>query len=664
MNLDEQKDPAQKDIKFILNLFNSNKFIDAKKEIDKQTINFPNSPILFNMLGAVFSAQNESDKAIENYKKAIKLNPNYAQAYNNLGTVLNKLYKTNEAIDSYKKALSLKVDFAEAYNNLGNAIRDLNRPKDALWYFEKAIKIKSNYVEAYNNLGATYEELGNIKEALINFQKAVKIEPNYVEAHNSLGMVLSDLGRFDESLSSYKKAIKLNPNYEKSYNNLGNLLNNLIKFDEATAAYRQAIKVKNDYAKAYSNLLFNLLFKENSDPDSYLLEAKKFRSNCKPKKKLSFHYQYEKKPIKLKLGLVSADFGEHPGGHHMLSTLTELKKKNFDLIIYSNFDRRDEIAYRFKNLFSKWYSIEKKKDEEVVESIFKDGIHILMDLQGHSAKNRLPIFMYKAAPIQVTWLSQGSTGIPEIDYFVGSPYVTPKSEEKNYVEKIWRLPEIESCFTPPDFDLKINNLPAIKNNFITFGCVNKLTKMNNDTVALWSKILLSIPNSKLLLKNKNLNSQKIIADTFERFKKYNINKNRLILKGRSDTRKEVLEVYNEIDIALDPFPFQGHTSTEEAVWMGVPVITLKGNRFLFHFGESLNSNLNMKDWIAENQNEYVTKAIKFSSNFDGLSKIRKNLRQIALRSPIFDAARFTNHFSKMLWDMWNNFSRKNEFKKH
>ena len=149
-----------------------------------------------------------------------------------------------------------------------------------------------------------------------------------------------------------------------------------------------------------------------------------------------------------------------------------------------------------------------------------------------------------------------------------------------------------------------------------------------------------------------------------RFAKHNININRLILHGRAVTRKEVLEVYNEIDIALDPFPFQGNTSTEEAVWMGVPVVTLKGDRFLFHFGESLNSNLNMKDWIAENQDEYVTKAVKFSSNLNELSKIRMNLRQIALRSPVFDAPRFAEHFSRMLWEMWNNFSRKNEFKKH
>ena len=651
-----KKDPTQESVKFILELFNSSKFIEAKKEIDKQIATYPNSSILYNILGAILAAQNQLDKAVENYKKAIKINPNYAQAYNNLGIALHKLNKINEAIDCYKNALRIKTDFVEAFNNIGNAICELNRPEDALHYFERAIQVKPDYAEAYYSLGITYQDLGKQKKAIDNFQKAIKIKPGYAEAYNNLGVVFRDLTRFDESISSYNKAISLKPKYEKSYNNLGNLLNDLGKYDEATAAFHQAIKIKPDYALAYSNLLFNLNYKTDFDPDEYLLEAKKFRLNCQPKKNLSFQYQYETKPTKLRLGIVSADFGNHPGGYFSLSTLRELSKKNFELIAYSNFDREDEFSSHFRSLFSKWNSIQKKKDDKVVEQIFKDGIHILMDLQGHSAKNRLPIFVHKPAPIQASWLAQGSTGIPEIDYFIGSPHITPKSEEKYYVEKVLRLPEISQCFTPPDFDVKINSLPALKNNFITFGCVNNISKINDNVIALWSKILLSISNSKLLIKNQNLDNKKITENFLERFKKQDISKNRLILRGGSITRKELLEVYNEIDIVLDPFPFQGVTTTCEAVWMGVPAIVLKGDRYLFHFGESINANLNMYDWIAENRNEYISKAIKFSSDVDQLSKIRMNLRKIALQSPVFDAPRLSKHFSQMLWKMWEKFN--------
>ena len=655
-NSDEiTKDPPEKEIKFILELINLNKIVDAENDLNKKMLTYPNSSILFNIRGAILASKNVLDEAIINYKKSIEINANYAQAYNNLGIAFHKLNKIDTAIKNYKKALSLKKDFAEALNNLGHAYIDFDKPKDSLQYFNKALESNPSYAEAYNGMGAANEELGNKNDALKNYQKATEIKPDYAEAYNSLGTLYSNLSKFDESLSNYKKAIQLKTNYEKAYNNLGNLLSNLGKFDEATNAYKQAIKIKPDYPKAYSNLLFNLIYKTDFDLNYYLSEAKKFRLNCKTIKKLKFTYKYETNPKKLRVGFVSADFGNHPGGYFTLGLLRELRKKNFELVAYPTIERQDELSRHFKPLFSKWSLIKKKDDENVVKQIINDGIHILIDLQGHSAKNRLPIFIYKPAPVQVTWLGQGSTGISEIDYFIGSNYITPKDEEKHYVEKVLRLPEISQCFTPPDFDLKIENLPAIKNNFITFGCVNKLAKVNDDVIALWSKILLSVPNSKLLLKNKLLDSKEIIDTTIQRFKKQNVKKEQLILEGESKTRKELLNIYNKIDIALDPFPFQGNTTSIEAVWMGVPIITLKGNRYISHFGESINSNLNMSNWIAENYADYILKAKKFSSDINELSKIRTSLRQSCLQSPVFDSKRFSKHFDQMLWKIWKDF---------
>ena len=519
--------------------------------------------------------------------------------------------------------------------------------------------MNSNYAEAYYNMGTAYEALGDKKTAIENFQKAIKVKPDYAEAYNYMGLIFSNEMEYEKSATSYNKALEIKPEYEKPYNNLGNLLAELGKYDEATKKYHQAIKIKPDYALAYSNLLFNLNYKINFDPHLYLSEAKKFRINCKTiKKKLNFQYQYEKDPKKLKIGFVSADFGNHPGGYFTLSTLRELRNKNFDLVAYSCWDRTDEYVHHFKPLFSKWNSIEYKSDEEVVEKIFKDGIHILIDLQGHSAKNRLPIFIYKPAPIQASWLGQGSTGIPEIDYFIGSPHVTPKNEEKYYVEKVLRLSEISQVFTLPDYDIKVNNLPAKKNNFLTFGSTNKLTKTNDEVISLWSKILLSVPDSKLFIRSKELKNKKIIDDTFNRFAKFNIDKNRLILKGEAISRKEFLETYNQIDITLDTFPFQGNTSTCESVWMGVPVLTLKGDRYLFHFGESINSNLKMFDWIARDQKDYIAKAIMLASNFNLLENIRKNLRKKMLESSVCNAQTFSEDFSNMLWKMWKIFSNK------
>ena len=656
----DSKNPSQNRIEFILKLFKSKKFEEVKKEISVQIVKNPNSYILFNILGGVLSEQKKFFEAIENYKKALKFNPNYAQAFNNLGLAFHKLNRMDEAIVNYKKAVSLKKDFFIAYNNLGNAMYETDKAKKSLQYYKEAITINPRYYEAYHNLGKSYEFLGDNNNAIKNFKISIEINDNYDLAYNSLGIILYDSSMFNEALSSYKRALYINPNDEKYHNNIANVLNSLGKYDEATKAYNQAIKIKPDFAKAYSNLLLNLNYKLNFNIDLYLSVAKKFRLNCiKKDQKIPLRYQYEKKPKKLKLGLVSADFGNHPGGFFSLSTIKELRKKNFELIAYSNFDRNDDLSSSFRSLFSKWNSIENQKDEEVVKQILKDGIHILIDMQGHSAKNRLPIFMHKATPIQATWHCQGSTGIPEIDYVIANPYLIPKNEKNHWVEEIFRLPKISQCFTPPDFDVEVNDPPCLKNKFITFGSLNKLTKINEDVIELWSKVLSSISNSKLILKTNNIDNKIVKKDIIDKFKKNNINAKQLVLLGEFNTRKELLKIYNDIDISLDTFPFQGYTTSCESVWMGVPVLTLKGNRFLFHSGECINSNLSMNDWIAKNNNDYVSKAVEFSSKVKELSKIRKNLRKVALKSPLCDSESFGINFSNMLWKMWGRFEKDN-----
>ena len=657
-NKEIPRDPSKEEIKFILELIEINKIYDAEKNLNKIITKYPNSAILHNILGGILVKKNKLEEAILNCEKSIKINPNYPEAYNNLGIALQKLNKTDVAIENYKKSIELKKNFIQAHHNLGNAYIYLDEPQNSLQHFNKALELNPLYAEAYNGLGAANEKLGKKRDALKYYKKAIEIKPKYSEAYYNLGTLLSAQSNYDEAIVNLEKAIKLNNNYEKAYNNLGNIFNILGMFEEANKAYQQAIKIKPDYAKAYSNLLFNLIYKPSFDIDYYLSEAKKFRLNCAVKQKSKINYKYEINPKKLKVGFVSADFGDHPGGYFTLNFLKELKKKNCDLIAYPTVDRNDEFSNYFKNIFSKWDLIKNKTDKAAAEQIIDDGIHILIDAQGHSAKNRLPIFIYKPAPIQITWLGQGSTGIPEIDYFIGNNYITPRQEESHYVEKILRLPKASQCFTPPDFDLQTGTLPAIKNNFITFGCINKLSKINDEVIDLWSKILLLIPKSKLLLKNKVLDNKTAFNNIVKKFEKNKVKKEQLILEGESKNRKELLITYNKIDIALDPFPFQGNTTSIEAIWMGVPVITLKGNRYLFHFGESINSNLKMINWVANTKDDYILKAKNFSSDLKNLEKTRLILRKIFYQSPLFDAKSFCEDVNNMLWKIWKDFESK------
>jgi len=351
---------------------------------------------------------------------------------------------------------------------------------------------------------------------------------------------------------------------------------------------------------------------------------------------------------------VSGDFWEHPVGYILLNTLKKLQNKNLELFAYSNLSKKDNFSVKLKNYFDSWYEIGNKKDIKIINQIRKDKINILFDLSGHSAKNRLPLFIHKPAPVQISWGGYpGFIGIPEIDYVIGDSYVTPKNEEKYFTEKTFLLPNIWICFTPPDYQVKIDKLPAIKNKYITFGSFNNLSKINEDVIILWSKILKSVSNSKIFLKSNVLNDTYFRNLIINRFEKNNIKADSIILEGKS-SRRDYLATYNKIDIALDPFPYSGGISSFESLWMGVPVLTLKGNnQFVSHQTESINHNSKMSDWVAEDENQYLNKAIKFASDIDALRNLRKNLREKILRQPSFDSTLFAKEFDRAIWKIWN-----------
>ena len=263
------------------------------------------------------------------------------------------------------------------------------------------------------------------------------------------------------------------------------------------------------------------------------------------------------------------------------------------------------------------------------------------------------MFARRPAPVQVSWLGYfATTGLSEMDYFLGDPYVAPLDESDQFTEKIWQLPETYLCFTPPNFDLKVGELPALYSNYVTFGCLNNLTKVNIDVLTLWARVLNAIPQSRILFKTKELSSANCSTMVLQEFFSRGISGDRIILEGLSP-RYEHMAAYNRVDIALDPFPFPGGTTSVEGLWMGVPFITRRGNSFLSHIGESIACNAGLSDWIAQDDDDYIAKAIEKSKDINGLSALRSHLRQQVMESPLFDASRFARHFEEALWGMWN-----------
>jgi protein O-GlcNAc transferase len=364
----------------------------------------------------------------------------------------------------------------------------------------------------------------------------------------------------------------------------------------------------------------------------------------------SFHCSH--KPDKLKVGLVSGDLCSHPVGYFLENVLSELSKKNIDLIAYTTTPKFDELSARIQPLFSQWKPLYGLTDENAAKLIHNDGIHILIDLSGHTALNRLPVFTWKPAPIQITWLGYfATTGVNEIDYILGDPYVTPTSLESQFTETIYQLPKTRWCFTPPKVDIKISSPPALTNGYVTFGCFNNLTKINEQVISLWIKILAAIPSSYLLLKAKQLNSLSIQSKIINQFTTAGINPERITCEG-SEPREKYFAAYQRIDIALDPFPFTGGTTTMESLWMGVPVLTLQGDSLISRQGVGILMNAGFSNWIAKDKDEYLTKAIDFSSDLDQVAIIRSSLREQVLSSPLFDAKQFAKDFEQALRIIW------------
>jgi len=540
------------------------------------------------------------------------------------------------------------------YNISGICYANLGQLETAVKKYEQALTIKPDYAMVHNNLGITLLELDQLNAGVKCFEQALAIKPDYAEAHCNLGITLKSLGQLEAAVKCYEQALAIKPDYAEAYYNIAIAFQALGQLEAAVKGFEQALAIKPDYAKAQSNRLFTFNYSPNCEPDFCLKEARKFGALCRKKAAARFSdFQCSPAPKQLKIGLVSGDLRKHPVGYFLESVLSALTDQNLELIAYTTHPKFDDLSARIKPFFSGWKALFGLTDEGAAKLIHDDGIHILIDLSGHTAHNRLPVFAFKPAPVQVSWLGYGATtGLKEIDYIIADDNVLPPQIEDQFSEQIWRLPSTYLCFTPPNTAIKINKLPALHHNHITFGSFNNLAKINDSVIVLWGKVLFSIPNSRLILKTKQLKNLSVCENILQKFSTYGIERNRIILKEPIPEREKHLATYNEIDIALDPFPYCGVTTSFEALWMGVPVLTLQGNTLVSNQGVGILMNAGLAHWIAHDEDDYLAKAINFSSNLKQLASIRSGLREQVLASPLFDAKQFSVDYKNALWSMW------------
>jgi protein O-GlcNAc transferase len=613
-------------------------------------------------LGVALKELGQFDSAINSFKRALEINPNLVEAHYSMGLALLGLKIFDHAMACFQTALKINPNLTEAHYGMGLALQDLCLFEGAMESYHRALEINPDYAEGYCGLCLAQKELGLLDGALANCRRALEIKPDFAEAHCNLGIILNELHQYESAISSCRRALEIKPDMAEAHCNLGNFLKNLGQFDGAEACFRRALEIDPGHSNARGGLLFTLNYTASHSPAHYLEQARQYGRVVSAKVGTRFtSWQCSAQPDRIRVGLVSGDLYKHPVGHFLEGLLTHIDSSCIELIAYPTHHIEDELTARIRPYFSEWHPLFGNSDQSAARMIHADGVHILIDVSGHTGHNRLPVFAWKPAPVQLTWLGlPTTTGVAEIDYVLGDPHAIPPEFDEHFSESVWRLPDSYLCLTVPDSSATVAALPARSNGYVTFGSFNNLTKMTDAVVAVWARILESVPNSRLLLKSRQLNDPATVAQTRQRFVACGIEPDRLILSGTFSSRDEHLAAYNRVDFALDTFPYPGVTTSAEALWMGVPVLSLRGNRFLSRTAESIAHNAGLPDWIAADEEEYVAKAVTFSSDLDMLAALRAVLREQVLASPLFDAPRFARNFEDALRGMWQCYQDGNE----
>ncbi|MEO5349023.1 MAG: tetratricopeptide repeat protein [Magnetococcus sp. YQC-3] len=607
-------------------------------------------------LGFLYNSIKMHREAEIKCKEAISIKKDNIQAHINLCDALVGLCKYEEVVDVGLKILSVSKDSPEVYCLLGIGYAALGKMDKAEEYYRGALLIKPDHIKAINGFGIVMTEIGRLDAALTVFEKALEIDPNFSSALNNKGNILLVKGRLYEAKEAIEKSLINSPNDIKTFLNYGLVLLELGQIDDAELCYRNALKIKKDDTDIMQNMLFMHNYRYNQDLKKSLVDAKNYGNLVSS---YATPYTHIPNPTdvnrRLRVGIVSGDLLNHPVGYYIEGILPLIDKSKIEIFVYSNFSREDDLTHRLKQSVSQWNVVVGISDELLAMKIKSDCIDVLMDLSGHTARNRLSMFAWKPSPVQVTWLGYfATTGLPAMDYLLGDPFNLPENEACNITETPWRLPDCYLCFSPPDLEIDVGPLPALRNKFITFCCFNNTNKINDAVISCWSKILKCVPGSKLVLKSANFSDSFMRQKFLEKFAHKHVFSDRLILEGRSE-RDQYFASYNSVDIALDPFPYPGVTTSIEGLWMGVPLITLKGNCYLAHQGESILSNVGLADFVSENEDVYIENAVMLAYNIDLLVKYRSELRQKISSSPLFDAQKFSNNLVNAWRGMWKIF---------
>jgi protein O-GlcNAc transferase len=508
------------------------------------------------------------------------------------------------------------------------------------------------------DLAVEHQRAGRLRDAGRLYRQVLAQQPKHPEALHHLGTIAHWAGQDDIAEDLIRQSIALSPNRAVAHSNLGILLKSKGKVGEAVAAYRRAVALDPDDASLASNLVFAMQFDPTYDAQAILEENRNWnRRHGEPLRKFIQAHSNDRNPNRrLRIGYFAADFREHCQSLFTIPLLSNHDRKTFEIFCYANVAQPDDKTERIRGLCDGWRSLVGMTDEEAAQKIREDRIDILVDLTLHMAENRMLLFARKPASVQVTWLGYpGTTGLSTMDYRLTDPYLDPPgSNDQNYVEKSIRLPDTFWCYDPLNTQIAVNSLPAESRGCITFGSLNNFAKVTEEIPRLWAQVLRTVERSRMMILCPEGRHRQSLLDALQR---EGVDPNRIELVAPCP-RAKYLELYRGIDVGLDTFPVNGHTTSLDSYWMGVPVVTLMGNMILGRAGLSQLTNLGLTELIARTPEEYVRIAVELANDLPRSAELRRTLRPRMLASPLMDAPRFTRYMEAAYRQMWRSWCEK------
>ena len=597
--------------------------------------------------------------AVQHYRKALLLKPNDAKLLIVTSFALVAQNLLAEARLLLNRAILLDPDNAKGFFLLGKIARQQGDLTGAIENYNEALEIEPGLEMVFRDLAQAQLMTGNAGLAEATLAQGISTCPSSAQMRLDIGNFYANLNSLHAAIESYRQAVTIDPMCFEAHNNLGVMLVKQGRLTEGMAGFEHVLSVNPAYLPAHTNLIWTLSFAAEGRGGRYLEETRRFGAKVLAQVRPYDDWSKvgDQHGERLRVGFVSGDLRNHPVGIFLEGVLDNLDPAKLELMAYSMNSRDDDLTERVKGRFVQWTSIVRMSDEEVARKIHEDGVDILIDLAGHSAHNRLPVFAWKAAPVQLSWLGyMASTGVPGIDYVLADRVSVPESGRGQFSEKVWHLPETLFCFTPPPEHAKLTVVkpPVLRNGYITFGSFQRISKLSDVTLELWGPVFKAMPDAKLCMRNIFMGSERVRERLMSRLEAVGIESHRIKLEQGLPGREDYLAGYADIDMVLDTFPHPGATTTCEAMWMGVPTVTLGGDTMLSRIGASMLTCAGLSEWVAWSEDEYVELAVKHAQDVAGLTRLRQEMRGRVAETALFDAKRFAPQLEEALLGVWRH----------